>query len=574
MVHCRASEDEDKSGNRISSTLSGLDALLGIDPEVEAQKKRDEDAEEKRKSDKKKALNSASSSTSSIDVSVSDDVLKKLRQADSERDQNNKNTRKEDKLPTDQIAKLVELGKRLQKKEENDASGSSDPTADAQLKKELAELMDLGTKTLPKEDVAKMKQEVFTTSNFNVSTAEQMTELDMVKGSRPTAELLTGGLFVRGTLRMPREEVFDAVYSNLQKSFGEKYELFLIPDVADPEPDPRGGPRVAWQVLPSEACRPRIANKWQWTFAVVLAVLTAASCVQLGLASNFALLPNETVAWLSNPTDLPDGVAPPGLDGWDPSVFLQSAIPIAFAVSSINGLHELGHRIAASIRKVKLGPSFFIPNGQLGSFGAVTPFQSMVRTRRDLFDVAAAGPIAAGIASAALFATGLVLSSGDQANLVPVPAALLQGSLALGSLLQGVVGEVRPGGSIPVHPMVIAGWAGLVSTAFNLLPVGCTDGGRMCQGAFGRGALSVTSFFMYVGLGLSLLGGGLALPFGIYVLIVQRQPEGTLQDSVNPPNSTRQVISAALIFAAILVLLPMAPDVADSIGGSQNSLYL
>jgi hypothetical protein len=61
------------------------------------------------------------------------------------------------------------------------------------------------------------------------------------------------------------------------------------------------------------------------------------------------------------------------------------------------------------------------------------------------------------------------------------------------------------------------------------------------QGAFGRGALSVTSFFMYVGLGLSLLGGGLALPFGIYVLIVQRQPEGTLQDSVNPPNSTRQV---------------------------------
>jgi membrane-associated protease RseP (regulator of RpoE activity) len=68
-----------------------------------------------------------------------------------------------------------------------------------------------------------------------------------------------------------------------------------------------------------------------------------------------------------------------------------------------------------------------------------------------------------------------------QANLVPVPATLLQGSLALGSLLQGVVGEVRPGGSIPVHPMVIAGWAGLVSTAFNLLPVGCTDGGRMCQ---------------------------------------------------------------------------------------------
>lgn len=36
-VHCQA--EEDSQGNRISSTLSGLDALLGIDPEIEAKKK-------------------------------------------------------------------------------------------------------------------------------------------------------------------------------------------------------------------------------------------------------------------------------------------------------------------------------------------------------------------------------------------------------------------------------------------------------------------------------------------------------------------------------------------------------
>ena len=44
--------------------------------------------------------------------------------------------------------------------------------------------------------------------------------------------------------------------------------------------------------------------------------------------------------------------------------------------------------------QVKLGPSFFIPNGQIGSFGGVLPLRSMVRDRRDLFDVAAAGPLA------------------------------------------------------------------------------------------------------------------------------------------------------------------------------------
>ena len=45
------------------------------------------------------------------------------------------------------------------------------------------------------------------------------------------------------------------------------------------------------------------------------------------------------------------------------------------------------------------------------------------------------------------------------------------------------------------------------------------------QAAFGRGWLATSSFLTYVGLGLGLLGSSLALPFGLYVLIVQRQSE-------------------------------------------------
>jgi hypothetical protein len=49
----------------------------------------------------------------------------------------------------------------------------------------------------------------------------------------------------------------------------------------------------------------------------------------------------------------------------------------------------------------------------------------------------------------------------------------------------------------------------------------------MCyvQSAFGRQALSLSSFFTYVGLGLGLLGSSLALPFGLYVIICQRGAE-------------------------------------------------
>jgi len=49
------------------------------------------------------------------------------------------------------------------------------------------------------------------------------------------------------------------------------------------------------------------------------------------------------------------------------------------------------------------------------------------------------------------------------------------------------------------------------------------------QAAFGRNLLSLSSFFTYVGLGLGFLGSSLALPFGVFVLICQRNPEKNLQ---------------------------------------------
>ncbi len=51
------------------------------------------------------------------------------------------------------------------------------------------------------------------------------------------------------------------------------------------------------------------------------------------------------------------------------------------------------------------------------------------------------------------------------------------------------------------------------------------------QATFGQKALSITSFFTYVGLGLGFLGSNLALPFGLFVLLCQRDPENNVQVS-------------------------------------------
>jgi hypothetical protein len=115
----------------------------------------------------------------------------------------------------------------------------------------------------------------------------------------------------------------------------------------------------------------------------------------------------ETLEWLANPDNLNTDVLPPGLANWDPSPYLASAFPVAISIIGVNFMHELGHRIAAAVRGVKLGPTYFIPNLQIGSFGGITPLQSLLKDRNQLWDVAAAGPIAGVSASIALLVIGL-----------------------------------------------------------------------------------------------------------------------------------------------------------------------
>jgi membrane-associated protease RseP (regulator of RpoE activity) len=74
------------------------------------------------------------------------------------------------------------------------------------------------------------------------------------------------------------------------------------------------------------------------------------------------------------------------------------------------------------------------------------------------------------------------LNLAPQDALVPVPSQLFQGSLLLGGAVRAVLGETAlNGANVSVHPLLIAGWCGLVSTALNLLPVGAIDGGRILQ---------------------------------------------------------------------------------------------
>ena len=94
-----------------------------------------------------------------------------------------------------------------------------------------------------------------------------------------------------------------------------------------------------------------------------------------------------------------------------------------------------------------------------------------------------------------------------QDGLVSVPGRLFEGSLLLGGAAQAVLGsQALQQPNILIHPTLIAGWCGLVTTALNCLPVGSLDGGRMTQVC-----LSFSTPLFFIGCLLSYAG-----PFGLF----------------------------------------------------------
>ena len=139
---------------------------------------------------------------------------------------------------------------------------------------------------------------------------------------------------------------------------------------------------------------------------------TSCDCVQASLAALVAVpkLPPETLAYLASGYRPVEGATIPGIDsGFDPVPFARVFSEMFLGVAGVNIAHEIGHRLLAAVNDVKLGPSLNVPNGSLGSFGAVTPIASPFRSRREVFDVAAAGPVFGTIVAGSLFAYGLVV---------------------------------------------------------------------------------------------------------------------------------------------------------------------
>jgi membrane-associated protease RseP (regulator of RpoE activity) len=159
----------------------------------------------------------------------------------------------------------------------------------------------------------------------------------------------------------------------------------------------------------------------------------------------------------------------------------------------ILGTHELGHYLACRYYQVDASLPFFIPMPIVltGTLGAFIRIREPIPTKRMLFDIGIAGPLAGfAFALPALF-IGIALSP-----IARVPEDLVGFHLGEPLLFRAATwltwGSIADGYSLNLHPMAFAAWFGLLATALNLFPIGQLDGGHISYAVLGRRSTTVT----------------------------------------------------------------------------------
>lgn len=248
------------------------------------------------------------------------------------------------------------------------------------------------------------------------------------------------------------------------------------------------------------------------------------------------------------------------LTGWLQDNSWQGGLWYGGAIISILLAHEMGHYLMCRKYGIRATLPFFIPFppfiNPFGTLGAVIKMESRIPSRKALFDVAVAGPLAG------LFLTIPAIYFGVQfSEIVESQPAETSGMIYLGEsflfakLSNLAVGALPENQDVLLHPLAYAGWAGLFVTALNLLPIGQLDGGHIVYALIGKGhrIVATTALIAFGGIAIFVFHGWILLLIMLLWFGYKHPP--TLDET--PVDTKRFLIG---VITLLIFLLSFTPE--------------
>lgn len=250
-------------------------------------------------------------------------------------------------------------------------------------------------------------------------------------------------------------------------------------------------------------------------------------------------------------------------------------LPYAIGLMAILGVHELGHFFTARYHGIHVTPPYFIPVPfALGTFGAFIQMKSPTHSRKALFDVAVAGPLAGLVIAVPALLIGLqnseVVTGGmeyENNMLISHHGTSVGSSLMLAAIAKVAMPEaLQSGCTVRLSPLAFAGWLGLIVTALNLIPVGQLDGGHIVRAMFGSrvggtiGTIAMWTLFL-----LALFVWPALLMWAIIVFFIAGRGVPPLND-VTPISFGRRLVGYFALAILVLILAPVPHSLMNEIG--------
>jgi Zn-dependent protease len=380
----------------------------------------------------------------------------------------------------------------------------------------------------------------------------------------------------------------DITAGNPQKDFIVRYRGRLLTEDSEATYDQLSEQLVPYGITPLFRCederqviilmpkrpQPKPSNPW---VNLIMFILTFISVTLVGGLNTIQLSTTDFTSLIFSLTQI-----------------LWAGIPFSISLLAILGAHEFGHYLMCRHYKVNATLPYFIPfPSLLGTMGAVILMKEQPRNRRQLLDIGLAGPLAGIAVTIPVLLLGLSLSKLD-----PIPAVIpsgmvfqLEGNSILyllakffmfGKLLPtpasfGALPEWlywlrffftgRPyplgGLDVMIHPVALAGWAGILVTALNLIPAGQLDGGHVLYVLIGRKRMAQLLPFIIVGIALLGLVSASWWLWAVLLFFFGRRFDEP-DDQITPLDTGRRRLA---ILSMVLFLLVFTPVPLSFVGG-------